>query len=100
MKRDWFHASMSDDLASRIAALAQEKRTRLGHSLTGKLASGHTLVAQTLRGLGITHAYCVSGTPIHETFAKCGEVGIRPIGVRHQQAGVMMAIAQNYITGR
>jgi 2-hydroxyacyl-CoA lyase len=61
---------------------------------------GHTLVAQTLKSLGVTHAYCVSGTPIRETFAKCFDFGIRPIGVRHQQAGVMMAIAQNYISGR
>jgi len=61
---------------------------------------GHTLVARTLKSLGVTHAYCVSGTPIRETFAKCFDLGIRPIGVRHQQAGVMMAIAQNYISGR
>jgi 2-hydroxyacyl-CoA lyase 1 len=69
---------------------------------TPKIAvrDGHTLVAQTLKSLGITHAYCVSGTPIRETFAKCFDLGIRPIGVRHQQAGVMMAIAQNYISGR
>ena len=33
-------------------------------------------------------------------FAKCGELGIRLIGVRHQQAGVMMAVAQNYTTAR
>ena len=61
---------------------------------------GHTLVAQTLKSLGVTHAYCVSGTPIRETFARCFDLGIRPIGVHHQQAGVMMAIAQNYISGR
>ena len=62
--------------------------------------AGHTLVARTLKSLGVTHAYCVCGTPIRETFAKCFDLGIRPIGVRHQQAGVMMAIAQNYISGR
>jgi len=61
---------------------------------------GHTLVARTLKSSGVTHAYCVSGTPVRETFAKCFDFGIRPIGVRHQQAGVMMAIAQNYISGR
>jgi thiamine pyrophosphate-dependent acetolactate synthase large subunit-like protein len=100
MKRDFSHANTSDDLASQIAALPREKRTLLGHNLTRRLADGHTMVAQTLKRLGITHVYCVSGTPIRETFAKCGELGIRQIGVRHQQAGVMMAIAQNYITGR
>ncbi|HEY2917455.1 MAG TPA: thiamine pyrophosphate-binding protein [Candidatus Binatia bacterium] len=100
MKRDLVHDNTSNDLASRIAALAPEKRTLMVHIRTRKLADGHTLVAQSLRRLGITHVYCVSGTPIRETFAKCGELGIRLIGVRHQQAGVMMAIAQNYVSGR
>lgn len=61
---------------------------------------GHTLVARCLKELGVTHAYCVSGTPVRETFANCLKVGIRPIGVRNQQAGVMMATAQNYAAGR
>jgi thiamine pyrophosphate-dependent acetolactate synthase large subunit-like protein len=61
---------------------------------------GHTLVARCLRELGTTHVYCVSGTPIRETFAYCLSVGIRPVGVRSQQAGVMMAAAQNYAAGR
>lgn len=61
---------------------------------------GHTLVAHSLKSLGVTHVYCVAGTPIRETFSKCAEFGIRPIGVRHQQAGVLMAIAQNYVAGR
>ena len=89
-----------DDLISGIVSLPQEKRARLASRLTRQLVDGHTLVAQGLNQLGITHVYCVSGTPIRETFAKCGELGIRLIGVRHQQAGVMMAVAQNYITGR
>ena len=61
---------------------------------------GHTLVAQSLKALGVTHVYCVSGTPIRETFATCTALGMRPIGVRNQQAGVLMATAQNYISGR
>jgi 2-hydroxyacyl-CoA lyase 1 len=61
---------------------------------------GHTLIASSLKALGVTHVYCVAGTPIRETFAKCAEVGIRPVGVRHQQAGVLMATAQNYVQGR
>ena len=60
---------------------------------------GHSLVAQSLKSLGVTHVYCIAGTPIRETFAKCAELGIRPIGVRNQQSGVLMAIAQNYVTG-
>jgi 2-hydroxyacyl-CoA lyase 1 len=61
---------------------------------------GHILVAESLKALGVTHAYCLAGTPIRETFAACAKLGIRNIGVRNQQAGVMMATAQNYVTGR
>ncbi len=62
--------------------------------------NGHTLVAHSLKGLGVTHVYCVAGTPVRETFSNCAELGIRPIGVRNQQAGVLMALAQNYVIGR
>jgi thiamine pyrophosphate-dependent acetolactate synthase large subunit-like protein len=99
MKRDLYHRDKSADLARRIASLPKEKQALFGQGVS-KLTDGHTLVAQTLKQLGISHVYCVSGTPIRETFAKCGELGVRLIGVRHQQAGVMMAIAQNYVTGR
>ncbi len=61
---------------------------------------GHTLVARSLKSLGVTHAYCVAGTPVRETFAYCAKVGIRNIGVRHQQAAVLMATAQNYVAGK
>src|SRR5262245_56076658 len=100
MERESSRLDKSADLANRIADLPPEKHTLLSQKLTQKLVDGHTLVAQSLRRLGITHVYCVSGTPIRETFAKCSELGMRLTGVRHQQAGVMMAIAQNYITGR
>jgi 2-hydroxyacyl-CoA lyase 1 len=65
-----------------------------------RTVDGHSLVAHTLAGLGVTHAYCVSGTPVRESFAQCAAAGIRPIGVRHQQAGVMMSLAHNYVSGR
>jgi thiamine pyrophosphate-dependent acetolactate synthase large subunit-like protein len=68
-------------------------------NLTAEAFDGHMLVARSLKKLGVTHAYCVSGTPVRETFADCLKAGIRPIGVRNQQAGVMMAVAQNYIDG-
>jgi thiamine pyrophosphate-dependent acetolactate synthase large subunit-like protein len=37
---------------------------------------------------------------VRETFAYCAKLGIRNIGVRHQQAAVLMATAQNYVAGR
>ena len=61
---------------------------------------GHALVAKTLKALGVTHVYSVPGMPIRETVSNCAELGLRPIGVRHQQAGALMAIAQNYVAGR
>ena len=50
-----------DDLISGIVSLPQEKRARLASRLTRQLVDGHTLVAQGLKRLGITHVYCVSG---------------------------------------
>ncbi len=61
---------------------------------------GHRLAAQALKDLGVTHVYCLAGTPIRELFAHAAALGLRPIGVRHQQAGVLMALAQNYLAGR
>ena len=68
--------------------------------LKSMTVDGHILVAESLKSLGVTHAYCLAGTPVRETFANCAKVGIRNIGVRHQQAAVLMAMAQNYIAGR
>ena len=98
MKRDFDNKTA--DLAARIAALAPDQRRLVSRKLNSRLVDGHTLVAQSLNRLGITHVYSVSGTPIRETLVKCGELGMRLIGVRHQQAGVLMALAQNYIAGR
>lgn len=61
---------------------------------------GHRLAAHALKDLGVTHVYCLAGTPIREMFAHAAALGMRPIGVRHQQAGVLMALAQNYLAGR
>lgn len=62
--------------------------------------NGHELVANTLKSLGITHVYGLSGGPIRLTLPACSRAGIRAIGVRHQQAAVLMAAGQNYRTGR
>jgi 2-hydroxyacyl-CoA lyase 1 len=67
---------------------------------TTAVVDGHRLVARSLARLGVTHVYSVSGTPIRETFSESAAAGIRPIGVRHQQAAVMMALAHNYVSGR
>jgi 2-hydroxyacyl-CoA lyase 1 len=100
MKLDSSSVNPTDHIANQIAALSPEKRALLEKKLKREAVDGHTLVAQSLKRLGVTHVYCVSGSPIRETFAACAKIGMRPIGVRHQQAGVMMATSQNYITGR
>lgn len=93
-------SSLADKLASKIAALSHKQRALLKLRAEQGLPDGHTLIARNLSRLGVTHVYGVSGTPIDETLAACSLQGIRVIGVRHQQAGVMMAIAQNYQCGR
>ena len=66
----------------------------------GTRLPGHDLLAHTLQRLGVTHVFGVSGTPIHQTLAACSRAGVRPIGVRHQQSGVLMATAHSYVSGR
>ncbi|MEX2494246.1 MAG: thiamine pyrophosphate-binding protein [Nitrospirales bacterium] len=61
---------------------------------------GHKLVAHTLKSLGISHIYSLSGGAIRQTLPACSQIGIRAIGVRHQQAAVLMAAAHNYRAGR
>lgn len=62
--------------------------------------NGHELLAHTLKTLEVTHVYSISGAPIKETLPACSQVGIRVIGVHHQQAAGFMALAHNYACGR
>jgi len=87
-------------ISERLASLTPEQLKLFQQQLNEKSISGHELVALNLKELGITHIYTISGIPIHGTLAACSEIGIRIIGVRHQQAAVMMALAQNYVAGR
>jgi len=84
---------MTDVPSKQLEASGERKATM-------KKTDGHMLVAQSLKSLGVTHVYNIAGTPTKETFSKCAQLGIRPIGVRHQNAGVLMATAQNYVSGR
>ena len=62
--------------------------------------NGHEYLAHALKSLGITHVYALSGGSIRKTLPACSSVGIRPIGVRHQQAAALMAAAHNYRSGK
>ncbi|MGH8017637.1 MAG: thiamine pyrophosphate-binding protein, partial [Opitutaceae bacterium] len=79
--------------------LSPAKRRLLRERFATRELTGHEWIAATLREIGITHVYGVSGTPIHETLARCSDAGVRPIGVRHQHSGVLAALAQNYLGG-
>jgi 2-hydroxyacyl-CoA lyase 1 len=63
-------------------------------------ADGHQLVAGALSQMGISHVYGATGTPVDQTFAAAARLGLRVIGVRHQQAAVLAAAAQNFLAGR
>ena len=60
---------------------------------------GSELVARALRAQGIDHVFTVVGGPVIEAVGYCGDLGVRPIGVRHEQAAVMMAQGYGYVGG-
>ncbi|MFC2066870.1 thiamine pyrophosphate-binding protein [Chloroflexota bacterium] len=60
---------------------------------------GDDLIGRTLKQLGVKHVYSVPGGPIQEVLRACVKEGIRAIGVRNEQSGVMMAAAENYVAG-
>ena len=60
---------------------------------------GSTLVAHALKDQGAECVFTVVGGPVIEAVGACGDLGLRPIGVRHEQAAVMMAQAYAYVGG-
>lgn len=76
------------------------ERARLLQLLRSKARTiGHDIVAQTLRGLGITHVFGVGGAPVNDTLGACARAGLRVIGSRSQQGAVLMSLAHNYVSG-
>lgn len=73
---------------------------RLRQSLGKATADGNELIAQTLKGLGLTHVYGISGVPVDRALGRCAAAGIRVIGTRHQQGATQMAAAHNYAAGQ
>jgi thiamine pyrophosphate-dependent acetolactate synthase large subunit-like protein len=91
---------INTNLTERLALLTPGQQELLKKRFSDQTVSGHELIALSLKKLGVTHIYCVTGIPVHGTLAACSKTGIRIMGVRHQQAAVMMALAQNYVEGR
>ena len=61
---------------------------------------GSTIVARSLSDQGVDLIFGLVGGPVIEVFGASPEFGIRSIGVRHEQAAVMMAQAYGYVAGR
>jgi len=87
-------------LDQRLARLSPVHRALLDQRLQEEPASGHSLVARTLAGLGITHVYGVPGQPVYDTFAACARENIRVISAHHQHPAALMATAHNYFAGQ
>ena len=87
-------------LDQRLARLSPAQRALLDQRLQEEPVSGHSLVARTLAGLGVTHVYGVPGQPVYDTFAACARESIRVIGTHHQHPAALMATAHNYFAGR
>ena len=60
---------------------------------------GSTLLAHALQDQGADCIFTVVGGPVIEAVGACGDLGLRPIGTRHEQAAVMMATAYAYVGG-
>jgi len=99
MTREFYRLSPAADPEWK-SGLSREQLGLLERALQQEAMDGHTLIAACLQRLGVTHVYSVSGTPVEQTLAACAAAGIRLIGVHHQQAGALMAAAQNYSAGR
>ncbi len=59
--------------------------------------NGSALVAQGLSQQGIDTVFTVVGGPVIEAVGACGAAGVRPIGVRHEQAAALSATAYGYV---
>ncbi|MBM3946528.1 MAG: thiamine pyrophosphate-binding protein [SAR202 cluster bacterium] len=59
---------------------------------------GAALVSKSLQREGTKHIYSVPGGPIGEILASGTHYGIRPIGMRHEQAAVFASIGEAYVS--
>ena len=60
---------------------------------------GSTLVARAHQQQGAEFVFTVVGGPVIEAVGACAGLGMRPIGVHHEQAAVFMAQAYAYVGG-
>jgi thiamine pyrophosphate-dependent acetolactate synthase large subunit-like protein len=58
---------------------------------------GAALVSKSLQREGVKHIYSVPGGPIGEILASGTHYGVKPIGVRHEQAAVFASIGEAWV---
>jgi thiamine pyrophosphate-dependent acetolactate synthase large subunit-like protein len=58
---------------------------------------GSVLVAQSIQREGISTLFGLAGGPIQDIMGYAPHVGVRPIGVRHEQAATFAAAAYGYV---
>jgi thiamine pyrophosphate-dependent acetolactate synthase large subunit-like protein len=61
---------------------------------------GSALVAQSIQREGITTLFGLAGGPIQDIMGFAPHYGIRPIGVRHEQAAAFAAAAYGYVNNQ
>lgn len=61
---------------------------------------GATLVALSLRQLGVTTIFGLTGYPVTSVLERAIDQGIRFIGFRNEQAASYAATAYGYLTGK
>ncbi len=61
---------------------------------------GSMLVARALQDQGADAIFTIVAGPVTNVIGACGEIGVRPIGVRHEQGASFMAIAHGYVAGK
>lgn len=93
-------SSFPNRLSQRLIDLSPQKRALLDQRLKQHVVTGHVLVARALSAAGFTHVHTIAGTPIYQTIAACLQSGLKVVALRHQQAAVMAAMAQNYVAGK
>ncbi|MCI0868254.1 MAG: thiamine pyrophosphate-binding protein, partial [Chloroflexi bacterium] len=58
---------------------------------------GSALVARAIQKEGITTLFGLAGGPIVEIMGYAAQFGVRPIGVRHEQAAAFSAAAYGFV---
>ena len=66
----------------------------------GKTIDGAELVARSLREIGITTIFGLTGYPITSILERAIDLGVRYIGFRNEQAASYAATAYGYLTGK